>query len=131
MFSQTHQTRFAETDALGHINNTVVPVWFEAGRDPVFKIFNPELNLKAWNLIIAKIEVNYTAQIHYNQEVTIQTHISRIGGSSFNVYQEVLQNGSKVAHGECVMVKFDYTTNKSVTITDSERSALEQHKITL
>ena len=32
MLSLTVSPRFAETDALGHINNTVIPVWFEQGR---------------------------------------------------------------------------------------------------
>lgn len=129
MFSMTTQLRFAETDALGHINNTVVPVWFEAAREPIFQIFNPEMDLKNWNLIIAKIEVNFLAQIHYPGDVEVRSYISKLGNSSLNILQEVYQNAQKVASGECVMVKFDYTTNKSVAISDSEREALTAHLI--
>jgi len=39
MISETIKPRFLETDALGHINNTVVPGWFEGARDPVFRWF--------------------------------------------------------------------------------------------
>ena len=28
--------RFYETDGLGHINNTVIPKWFETARTPIF-----------------------------------------------------------------------------------------------
>ncbi len=125
----TTQLRFSETDALGHVNNTVIPVWFEAAREPIFEVFNPEMDLTSWNLIIAKIEVNYLAQIHYPGEIEIKSFISRLGNSSFNVLQEVHQNGEKVASGECVMVKFDYSANKSVAISESEKQTLSLHLI--
>ena len=127
MFTETHQPRFSETDALGHINNTVVPIWFEAARIPVFEIFNPTQDLKNWNLIIAKIEVSFLAQMGYQQPVEIRTHISKVGNSSFNVLQEVWQNQQRVAWGECIMVKFDYKQNKSSKITELEAEKLSQH----
>ena len=129
MFSITLQPRFAETDGLQHINNTVIPVWFESARPGIFKIFNPEQDIKKWNLIIAKIEVNYLAQIHYGQEVEIRTHISKLGGASLTILQEVYQGGKRAAWGECVMVKFDYSTNSSAQINDEERKQLEEHLV--
>mgnify|MGYP001029641821 FL=1 len=129
MFAIKIQPRFQETDALAHINNTVIPVWFESARPGIFKIFNPTQDLDNWNLIIAKIEVNYVAQIHYKHEVEIRTHVSKIGRSSLNILQEVWQQGSRVAWGECVMVKFDYKTNKSSAITDNERDQLTEHLV--
>ena len=129
MFKETHQPRFSETDALGHINNTVVPIWFEAARVPIFKIFIPDQDLTKWNLIIAKIEVNYLAQMGYQEPVEIRTHVSKIGNSSFNVLQEVWQNNERVAWGECVMVKFDYQSNRSAPIDEDQRIALESHAV--
>ncbi len=40
MLEMQIQPRFQETDALGHINNTVPAVWFESARDPLFRIFS-------------------------------------------------------------------------------------------
>ena len=51
MFTYTIQPRFSETDGMGHINNTVPPVWFEEARIGVFTIFNPSLTPFQWNLI--------------------------------------------------------------------------------
>ena len=127
----TLQPRFSETDALGHINNTVIPVWFESARDPVFRIFNASLDLNSWNLIIAKIEVNYSAQIQYQAQVEIRTSIKKVGNSSFTVFQQVFQADQCVAFGECIMVKFDYVTNKSAAITDEEKAELNKHLIEL
>ena len=123
------QPRFSETDALGHINNTVVPVWFESARADIFEIFNPEQNLEQWNLIIAKIEVNYVAQISYQNKVEIRTHISKIGNSSLTILQEVYQQDVRVAWGECVMVKFDYKNSKADAISKFEKLHLAKHLI--
>jgi len=54
MFSELITPRFSDTDALGHINNTMVPIWFEGARDPVFKLFMPELDPNNWQLILAR-----------------------------------------------------------------------------
>lgn len=82
-FSLTIQPRFNETDGLGHINNTVMPVWFEAAREPIFAIFNPSLNLAEWNLIVAGFTIAYTSPTQYGQPVEIKTWISRVGNASF------------------------------------------------
>ena len=116
---------FFETDALGHINNTVIPKWFEKARLPIFKIFTPDLNPAKWRLIVLKIEVEYTAQIHYQFPVEVQSWVSRIGNSSFVVSQQVLQHGEICAIGSTVMVHFDYQQQASQAMTSEQRTALE------
>lgn len=127
MFSEVIQPRFSETDALGHINNTVFAVWFEGARTAVFRIFTPELNLKQWPLIIARVTIDYHAQTQYGQPVEIRTFISRLGGSSFDVYQEAWQNGVKCASGTTVMVQFDYLSQTARPLSADIRAALQQH----
>lgn len=127
MFSEIIQPRFSDTDALGHINNTVFAVWFEGARQGVFKIFTPTLNLQQWPLIIASIKLDYHAQTHYGTDVEIRTYISRIGGSSFDVYQEAWQHGVKTVSGTAVMVQFDYANNKALAISAEQKRQLMQH----
>jgi len=43
VFELKIKPRFCETDALGHINNTSVPMWFEQGREPLFEFFVPTM----------------------------------------------------------------------------------------
>ncbi|MFD2165345.1 acyl-CoA thioesterase [Thalassotalea euphylliae] len=126
-FSEIITPRFSDTDALGHINNTMVPVWFEGARTPVFKIFTPELALDNWPLILAKIDVNFEAQMYYGENFEVRTYISRIGGSSFDVYQELWQRHKRVANGTAVMVHFDYKTQNSASIPDHIRTSLSAH----
>ncbi|WP_159817368.1 acyl-CoA thioesterase [Colwellia sp. 20A7] len=127
MFTEKLMPRFNDTDALGHINNTTIPVWFEGGREPIFRLFIPDLDLSKWKLIIAKIEVSYHGQLFYGQEVEIRTFIGRIGGASFDAYQEVWQHGEKCASGSASMVHFNYQTQASEKIPDDIRIELAKH----
>jgi len=127
MFKEILIPRFSDTDALGHINNTKVPAWFEGAREPIFKLFIPDLDPKKWQLIIAKIEVSYHGQLFYGQEVEVRTYISRIGGASFDVYQELWQHEEKCVSGTAAMVHFDYQTQASKKIPDEIRVELSKH----
>ena len=127
MFTHTFDVRFYETDALAHVSNTVVVGWFESGREPIFKPFTPELDLQNWPLILASYKVDFLKQIFYGKPVEIRTYIGRIGGSSFDVYQEVWQDNDKVATGTTTMVNFDYKTSKAVKIADDIREVLTSH----
>ena len=127
MFTEKLRPRFSDTDALGHINNTTIPVWFEGGREPIFRLFIPDLNLTKWKLIIAKIEVSYHGQLFYGEEVEMRTYISRIGNASFDVYQEVWQQGEKCVSGTAAMVHFNYQTQGAQKIPDDIRTELIKH----
>lgn len=118
--------RFNDTDALGHINNASYSTWFEEARRPVFKFFIPDLDPQKWTLILARVEVDFLAQGHYQKETLITTKVEKIGNSSFVLLQEAYQEGTIICRGKSVMVHFDYKTNKSVAIPDSIRKNLEQ-----
>jgi len=124
MLSLTITPRFAETDALGHINNTVLPVWFEQGRHRIFEAIHPAMSLNDWPIILAKISVNFVAQIYFGEDVTIRTGIEKVGNTSVIVKHEAWQRDSLVASGDAVMVYFDYQTNQPTPIPQSVRERL-------
>lgn len=124
MYSQTIQPRFNETDALGHINNTVVAAWFEGCRDPLFRLFTPDLNPAQWQLILAKFSVEFHAELFYGEEVEIRTWVSRIGSSSFDVSQQAWQAGKHCASGVAVMVHYDFEAKLSRALTQSLKDQL-------
>ena len=127
MFKAIITPRFSDTDALGHINNTNAPIWFEGARDPIFRLFMPDLSIQEWQLIIAKIDVSYHGQLFYGQDIEIRTYISRIGGASFDVYQELWQHGEKCVSGTAAMVHFDYKSQQSQKIPSDVKNELMQH----
>jgi acyl-CoA thioester hydrolase len=127
MYTEQFKVRFCETDALTHVNNTVVAAWFETAREPIFRIFTPDLNLTNWPLILASYKIDFLQQISYGQPVEVKTFISRLGNSSFDTYQEVWQSGEKRASGTTTLVNFDYPSSKAVPIEGNIRTQLENH----
>ena len=127
MFSETILPRFSETDALGHINNTALPVWFEAARTPFFRFFTPDLDCNNWKLIVAKIEVEFKGELFYGQEITIKSSISHIGNSSFVIKQEVYQHDELCAVGHATMVRYDFKNKRSTPLSDNEKQSLLEH----
>lgn len=128
MLQTTIRPRFCDTDALGHINNTVIPVWFLEAREPVLRWFAPDGDPRRGSLAVVRIEVDYLAETHFGDDVTIRTRVARIGNSSFTLAQEVLQNRKVTVRGLATLVNFDPVSRKSRPIPDDIREALEQHR---
>lgn len=117
--------RFNDTDALGHINNASYSTWFEEARRPVFEFFVPDLDPKKWNLILARVEIDFLAQGHYQKETVVSTKLEKIGNSSFTLLQEASQEDTIVCRGKAILVHFDYQTNTSLRIPELIRKKLE------
>ena len=127
MFSKTVTPRFGDVDGLRHINNTMLPVWFELGREPLFRYFNPGMSLENWNLIMAHIDVDFIVPMTLGADIEIRTIVSKIGRSSFTVYQEAWQSGTLCAKGSAVVVHYDFINKKSMPVPDDIRILLEEH----
>ena len=119
--------RVSETDGAGHINNTSVPVWFEAGRLEIFRALTPDLSFEGWRVALVNMNVDYREQIYFGEDCEIETWIERVGTKSFTVGERILQKGTVCAEGTCVYVYFDIGAQRSRTIPDKERAWLESH----
>lgn len=127
MFEMTIQPRFSETDAIGHVSNTVMPTWFETARDPIFSILHPNMVIDGWPVIIAHIDVDYLRQIHLGHGVNITTQVEKVGTKSLTVYHEAWQQGRLAASGRAVLVYYDYELGETVAIPDKIKIELEKN----
>ncbi len=127
MFKKTITPRFGDVDGLRHINNTLLPVWFELGREPFFRYFNPDMQLEGWNLIMAHIDVDFLVPMVLGKDVEIRTAVAKIGRSSFTVCQEAWQDGVLSASGNAVIVHYDFRRAVPLPIPDSIRDQLKEH----
>lgn len=129
MFKSIIYVSSRDTDSLGHVNNTSLPLWFETSRNPVYKIFNPtmELTPNVWNLIMVHTEFDYLDQIYYGFEVEIRTYIEKIGNTSFTVYQEAWQKGKLRGTGRAILVDFDFNKQEKVEIPEGIKKELQKH----
>jgi acyl-CoA thioester hydrolase len=129
MFTTMVQPRFGDMDMLGHINNTVPVVWFELARNPIIRMFDPnmELTRESFPLIIAHTDYDYVDQLYFQYDVEIKTWITRIGTKSFTSYHEAWQQGRLCVKGNAVMVHYDFNTEKSTLLPEDKKRLLEEH----
>lgn len=131
MFTTTVTPRFGDTDGLRHINNIALVEWFEVSRNPIFRMFTPDLDLSydKWKLILVRTEFDYLGQMFYGKDVKIKTYITHIGNTSFTIGHEAWQDGKLKAKGKAVIVHYDFILEKSLPIPESIRRHLEKHLV--
>lgn len=127
MFKTIINPRVSETDGVGHINNTFMPVWLEAGRNELFKIFNPNDTFHDWRMVIIKSTVNYKGQIYFGTDAMVKTWVKRVGNSSLELYEEIWQNDKLCVTSETIYVNYNQQKSTTETIPDNIRIELEKH----
>ncbi|MCP3870321.1 MAG: acyl-CoA thioesterase [Gammaproteobacteria bacterium] len=95
--------------------------------ESIYRLFIPDLAPERWNLIVVKFEMECLEEIDHLHEVTVETAVKRIGGSSFRLKRSLSQKGKCAARAETTLVSFDYKEKKSLTLDGGMRKALEQH----
>ncbi|MBZ3935823.1 acyl-CoA thioesterase [Methanimicrococcus blatticola] len=131
MFTATVTPSFGEVDGLGHINNTVLARWFEMARNPVFRIFEPNLNLShdVWPLIMAYTDFNFVGEMFFEFDVELRTYIEKIGTKSFTIYHEAWQGGRLCTYGRAVVVHYDFKAGVTTPIPEDKKAKLAEHMI--
>ena len=117
--------RVSETDGVGHINNVFVPIWFEAGRREIFRIFSPKLDFINWKLALVKVTVEYVDQLYLAEDVDVKTGIEKVGNSSFTIKEEIHQTNRICAKGQAIYVNYNFRDKKSEPISNEIRNRLE------
>jgi acyl-CoA thioester hydrolase len=115
-------TRFCDTDANGHINNTVFAEFIEAGRVKLItqmveggSIANP------W--VVARVEIDYLGVLGFPSELDIGTRVVTLGNTSYAVISGVFEGDRCVARARTVLVHA--VDGKSCAPPASERALLE------
>jgi acyl-CoA thioester hydrolase len=129
MESITVTSRFCETDALGHINNTTYFVYLEEARIKFFQSLGFEMDVKDWRFILASTKCDFVSQGYFNQELKITTYLSKIGSKSFQLEHDILcaNTHQLIAKGNAVIVYFDFLEQQSKIIPELLKEQLSIH----
>ena len=117
--------RYCDTDSQGHVNNAVFATFCETGR--VSFLYDDELNLRGPGAIfvLARLEIDYRAELFYPGQVDIGTRVLSVGRTSFRVGQGVFEGDTCAATAETVLVLMDDATRKAKPLTPQLRQWLE------
>jgi acyl-CoA thioester hydrolase len=117
------QMRFADTDALGHINNVSYIAYSETARLAFLRVLGGPVR----SLILAHIAVDFRKQVIFGEDVVIQSWVERIGSTSVTIIQHLMANGVLAAEMNNVVVSFDYATQRATPWRDEARAALTEY----
>lgn len=127
----TLETRFADMDVNGHLNNVAFARLFEETRvrfnRGVFGSAGPAAEKRS-SVVIAHVAIDYLAEGNYPAPVTIGYGVSRIGSSSFTTAMAAFQEGVCIALCDSVLVHRDPQTGPA-PITPAVRTRLEAHAL--
>jgi acyl-CoA thioester hydrolase len=126
--------RFADTDAMGHVNNAVYLTYCEMARIRYWSDVTGEPvalgHEGAESLILAEARITYRAPVYHGEIVTVETRATHIGRSSFTLEHRltacVPQGAPRlVATSDSVMVRYDYQTERPAALGPRFIEAIE------
>ena len=116
-FVHRERVRFSDRDALGHVNNAVYSTYLEEARIGVLGGLT--------DFILARVEIDFRAELRAPEEVEVRSRLDRIGTKSFDLRHEIRAAGELVAEARSVLVAYDYGRGESVPVPDELRRRLE------
>ena len=117
-FTRRERVRFRDCDAMGHVNNAVYSTYLEEARIGVLGGLS--------EFILARMEIDFRAELRAGEEVEIGTRCARIGTKSFELEHELRAGDRVVAAARSVLVAYDYERGESVPVPDELRARLNR-----
>jgi acyl-CoA thioester hydrolase len=128
------EVRFADTDAMGHVNNAVYLTYCEIARITYWtEVTGEPIALGsegAESLILAEARIAYRAPAFHGEIVTVETRATRIGRSSFALEHRLtacVAGGPSrlVATSESILVRYDYARSLPIPVPPTFVEAME------
>ena len=119
-FVHTERVRFRDLDSLGHMNNAVYATLLEQARIAFLSRFDAQVT----NMILARLEVDFRAQVSLGDVVEIEVAPVRVGTKSFELEYTMRVGANVVAEARTVLVAYDYEDERPVEVPDAWREAL-------
>jgi acyl-CoA thioester hydrolase len=118
------ETRYADFDMIGHVNNAVYFTYMEIARTKYWQ----QAILWDWEqtgVVIARASIDYILPVFPKDKISIYVRTSRIGNSSFDLEYLVVKhvNAKEItcAKGKTVCVAFSHTGKNAVPIPETEK----------
>jgi len=117
--------RYADLDRQGHVNNAVFATFSEVGR--VAFMYDPErpLATEGRSFVIARLAIDFRAELFWPGTVEIGTGVLKIGRSSFTLAQGLFSKGGLVATTEATIVMVAKETRRSTPLPPQTRDILQ------
>ena len=117
--------RFSDQDSMGHVNNVAYAAYVESGRNAyVTQYLHPEKH-PGIDFVLARVMIDYRAEMHYPGTIEVGTCIKRIGNSSITIGTGIFKDGKLYATAESTNVFIDLASRKPCPVPTDIRAELE------
>jgi acyl-CoA thioester hydrolase len=123
VYEASVEIRFADIDAMGHVNNAVYFSYFEQARMAYFK--DRVARIWNWNedgVIVARNEIDYVYPVFLNDRMIIRLWVEHVGSKSFTVCYRVMVEEQLCATGKSVLVCFNHKNKATQMLPEAWRS---------
>lgn len=130
-FSVTIPVRFADMDAMGHVNNAKYLTYFEEARMMYYlNLFDIDLAEAAESLpfILAEATVKFKAPVHAAQKLRVYVRVPEFGTRSFRMEYRIenAETHQLVAEGTTVQVTYDYAKRTTIPVPEELKKRIQQ-----
>jgi acyl-CoA thioester hydrolase len=129
------EVRFADTDAMGHVNNALYHTYVETARTKYLEeILDEPVRLGVHgepSFILAESRMVYRSPAFYGETLMVETRMTRIGRSSMTAEHRITAADSQagrarlVAVCESVLVHYDYGRGAPMPVPDDVAARIE------
>jgi len=126
-YKTTIETRFADFDMMGHVNNAVYFTYMEIARA---KYWNHAIqwDWKKTGVVIAQASLDYILPVYIEDKVSMYVRTSRIGNSSFDLEYllvKLVHGKEEICNkGKTTCVAFNYASKSSFPIPEDEKARM-------
>lgn len=124
------EVRFRDLDTFGHVNNAVTTSYVEHGRIRYLRDVLGFSPVGEMPMILAMIQVDYTAPIFFGETVDVASRVDWIGTTSLAMSHRLTAGDDEheVARATSVLVAYDYAESKPMAVPQDWRDRLATHE---
>ena len=134
-FSHVDAVRYADLDAMRHLNNVTFLQFFESARiayvTSIVPSHRPTAPEDDWGLIFAECHINYRAPAFFGEPIACECRVSWATRSAFGLEYRVVSDGGPlgparlIADGSTVQVMFDLKASRVTRVPPELLTAIE------
>ncbi|SMH56758.1 acyl-CoA thioesterase [Azospirillum agricola] len=118
------RVRFSDLDALGHVNNNAIGVYFEQARIAMVIEGGGFREGNDWTVVLARSVIEYKAELLFPNSIRVGVRPLRVGNSSLTIGAGIFLGDRCIATQEAVCVTVDKAAHRPTPIPESLRAAL-------
>ncbi|HVA66178.1 MAG TPA: thioesterase family protein [Elusimicrobiota bacterium] len=118
--------RFADTDAMGHVNNARYLSFLECARIDYLRRVLGRTEPREFGVIIARTEIDYKSPAFHYETLLVGCRVDGVGESSLSMSHRVEEksSGRLIALAKAVLVGYDYAAQKTCRISEEWREKI-------